>query len=94
MQEYDLVTAIDIRLLTQTRTCGMGSSSFSAMSQLKVAITTRSSFLIMPPTENTSEENVSVACVSDYRAYPYFDFSRKPEAYPYICACRCPHLQI
>ena len=39
----------------------MGSSSFSAMSQLKVTSTTRSYLPIMPSTDKTSGENVSIS---------------------------------
>ena len=50
IHEYDLATAILVRLLIQPRTCKMGSYIFSAMIQLKFASTTRASFLSMPST--------------------------------------------
>ena len=54
--EYDLVTVIEIRPLTQPLTCEMSSSIFSAMSQLKVAITTSASLPIITSTNRTNRE--------------------------------------
>ena len=52
--EYDLVTAISIRPLTQPLMCEMGSSIFAATSWLKVASTTWTSLTIIPSTKRTN----------------------------------------
>ena len=50
MWEYDLETAIAIRLLTQPHTCERGSLSFVATNQLKFVSMTSASFPSMPST--------------------------------------------
>ena len=54
MWDYDLTTTIVIQLLNQPRKCEMGSSIFSAMSQLKFVSMTRASFTRIPSTERTN----------------------------------------
>ena len=56
MWEYNLETAFAIRPLTQPRSCEMGSSSFVAMSPLKLMSTARESFPNMPSTEMKNRE--------------------------------------
>ena len=56
MQEYELTTVIVIHLLTHPQTCDRGSSSFSAMSQIKFVRTTRASFPIMSYTERENRD--------------------------------------
>ena len=51
MQDYNLATAIAIRIFTQPSTCEIGASSFSAMSRIIFVSTTRASFPIMLSTE-------------------------------------------
>ena len=50
------MTTIAVQLLTQARTCEMGSLSFSAMSPLNFLSSTTASFLIMPSNERKKEE--------------------------------------
>ena len=57
--EYDLMTAISIRPLTQPMMCETGLPIFAAMVQLKVASNTSASLPIIPSTERTNRENVS-----------------------------------
>lgn len=64
--EYDIVTVIVIRPLTQPGTCEMGSSSFAAMIQLKAASMTRASFPSIPSTERTNMDFFSVALGNYY----------------------------
>ena len=54
--EYDLVTAISIRPLTQSVTCKIGSSSFTSMIRIKLASTTSASFPVIPSTKKTNGE--------------------------------------
>ena len=68
--EYDLMTAIIIRPLTHPVTCKMSSSSFAAMSQLKVASTTWASLSIIPSTESTNREKNSIGHGSVVNACP------------------------
>ena len=51
MREYNLVTTIAIKPLTQTRAYDTGSSSFYAMSLLNLVSTTSAYLLSMPSTE-------------------------------------------
>ena len=77
MGEYDPVTAIAIRPLTQPRMCGMGSSVFSAMSWLKVVSMTRESFLSMPPTERTNGEKCLFLSWQCLPCLSFFCFSQQ-----------------
>ena len=56
VSEYDLVTTIAIRPVTQPCMFKTGSSIFSAMSRLEFASTTRASFTCMQSIERTSGE--------------------------------------
>ena len=53
-------TAIAIQTLNHPVACEMGSSSFAAMSQLKVVIMTSASLTIIPPTKREMEKIFSV----------------------------------
>ena len=73
--DYNLATAIAIRLLTHPHTCEMISSIFSTISRLKFASMTRASFPSIPSTERTNAETFSIASVNSYRACPYYILS-------------------
>ena len=77
-----------IGTLIQPHTCEMGSCSFSAMSLLKVPITTRASFTSMPSTERKNGGKKYVDHGSACRAYPYFLSPCKPGACPSAQTCR------
>ena len=72
--EYGLAAAISIWALDQPVTCEMCSSTFVAMTQLKVPITTSSSLPIIPYTERTKRRKIYHLVVTDLPMFIIIEF--------------------
>ena len=96
MVEYNLAAVIEIWSLTQPHTCEMGSSGFVTMSRLKFVSITRASFPIIPSTERTNGEKISVAHGIYYRVHIYFPSPIDTGAFLLVPSyrCMCPSHQI
>ena len=91
MGEYDPVTAIAIRPLTQPRMCGWVPRFFPPWVDSKSWVWLENPSWACHQLRGQMEKNVYFYRGSVYRAYPSFASPNKPGAYPFAHACRYLH---
>ena len=88
--EYNLTNKIAILPLTHPLTCTMGLSIFADMSQFKVASTTSALLPIIPSTERTNGEKLSIARIKPACVCTSWFFYTEPTNYPFPLSSKYP----